>query len=105
PTCSREYEALLNELIIYVISGFDVTKSTPRFQLTDFDKSIRFTHITTMVPADDSFYQIPNQLFRFSRRTSCFSQHQQGPPSSQKVRLSEFDEYEAINNVQPKRTR
>ncbi|CAH2051336.1 unnamed protein product, partial [Thlaspi arvense] len=60
-----KYEALLNEGIIYVISGFDVTKSTPRFQLTDFDKSICFTHTTTMVPVDDSFYQIPKQLFRF----------------------------------------
>ncbi|CAH2052406.1 unnamed protein product [Thlaspi arvense] len=68
-----KFQPLLNEGSIYVIIGFEVTKSNPRFKLTDFKNSIRFNQTTTMVLIDDSFTQIPKDLFRFRTHDQLLS--------------------------------
>ncbi|ESQ33198.1 hypothetical protein EUTSA_v10005644mg [Eutrema salsugineum] len=59
------FQSLLVEGSLYAISGFEVTRSSTRFKLTDFHMSIRFTADTAMVRVEQSLCNIPTEHFRF----------------------------------------
>lgn len=59
------FEKKLRDGVIYMISGFDVSRSNSRFKLTDFQFSIRFTPNTSFDMLEESFCVIPKEHFRF----------------------------------------
>lgn len=50
---------------MYYLSGFDVTRSNPNCNLSDFNLSIRFIDHTSFAEITDHVNLIPFELFRF----------------------------------------
>ncbi|CAH2060870.1 unnamed protein product, partial [Thlaspi arvense] len=67
------FEPLLREGSMYVITGFEVTRSNHRFKMTDFNLPIRFNERTSLVQIQESFCNIPTELFRFRSHQELLS--------------------------------
>ena len=61
----RRFKNRLSEGSVYTLSGFDVTRSSPKYRLSDAPVSVRFNAETDFekLPATDSI--IPTEHFRF----------------------------------------
>ncbi|CAH2064688.1 unnamed protein product, partial [Thlaspi arvense] len=86
------FEPLLHEGSMYVITGFEVTRSNHRFKMTDFNLSIRFNERTSLVQIQESFCNIPTELFRFHSHQELPSIHIIGQVCTTKAYRNEATE-------------
>ncbi|KAL0661453.1 hypothetical protein Bca4012_098290 [Brassica carinata] len=61
----RRFRERLSEGSVYTLSGFDVTRSNPKFKLTDGPISIRFNEGTAFEKLTATARTIPTEHFRF----------------------------------------
>lgn len=61
----RQFRERLSEGSVYTLSGFDVTRSSPKFKLTDGPISIRFNEGTAFDKVAATARTIPTEHFRF----------------------------------------
>ncbi|KAG2321992.1 hypothetical protein Bca52824_015205, partial [Brassica carinata] len=61
----RQFRERLTEGSVYTLSGFDVTRSNPKFRLTDGPVSIRFNEGTAVEKLATTARTIPTEHFRF----------------------------------------